>query len=468
MDVGEDAQVVASEGLAQSVGAGTVLRGALQTRRLVGNSALVAGSALLVNVFAYVFHFVLSRRLGPGPYGVLATLLSIAALLGVIGSSIGTVAMQETARLWSLHLEYHAPRFVRRTLFPVLAVGLATGFVVGAAGIALARYLNIADDRLWVLLALYVAAALVTAYARGVLQGIHRFGTYAASVTAEGTAKVCLALVLVAWGLGLVGTLVGLVGSALAGLVIALWTAARQTSPTPVRDGVTGSFSPLAGTAGVQDPSVSLTALVRRAGSIALTAAATSSLLYIDMVFARHHLAAVESGLFAAAGTIARTIPYGAGLLMPVLAPLAAAAAQTSAAALRRVLALVALTAVAAASIGVAFLWIFSHLIVRTTYGPLYAGGAPLLHLYAVDEGLFAVCVLGVSYLLAVGEYRVFRFVAAAVCLEIVLMAGLGTTASRLLVIAIAVNALLTPCVWLLALRTLRAYSPARPSPVSA
>jgi O-antigen/teichoic acid export membrane protein len=503
MDIGEDAQVAASEGLAQNVTSEVVLRGALQTHRLVGNSVLVAGSALLVNVFAYIFHFVLSRRLGPGPYGALATLLSIAALLGVIGSSIGTVAMQESSRLWSHHLERYASRFVRHTLPPVLVISVGTGLVVGAAGIALARYLNIADNRVWFLLALYVAGALVTAYARGVLQGIHRFGIYAASVMAEGTAKVCLALVLVAWGFGLIGTLVGLLGSALAGLAIALWAAVRGVPVTrlPHETGLSSSAASLDGrsvlaSAGPQnavEPGVSpatglpettgvpssknggavhtaappLGVLARRAGSIALTAAATSSLLYIDMLFARHHLTAVEAGLFAAAGTIARTIPYGAGLVMPVLSPLAAAAAQTSRPALRRVLALVGIAALGAAVLGVGVLWLFPHVIVRTTYGPLYVAGARLLHLYAVDEALFAVCVLGISYLLAVGEYRVFGFVVTAVCLEIVLMASLGTSASRLLGVAIAVNAALTPCVWLLALRTLGVSRPF-PHPTSA
>src|ERR1700731_1237337 len=76
-------------------------RGRFHWPGFAADALLVSGGALAANVLNYVYHFVLSRKLGPDGYGSLATLLAITTIVGVVGSSIGTLAMQETARLWA-------------------------------------------------------------------------------------------------------------------------------------------------------------------------------------------------------------------------------------------------------------------------------------------------------------------------------------------------------------------------------
>jgi hypothetical protein len=78
------------------------------------------------------------------------------------------------------------------------------------------------------------------------------------------------------------------------------------------------------------------------------------------------------------------------------------------------------------------------------------------LRLYGIDQGLLGACGLGFAYLIAVRDYRIGRFLIAAVVLEAVLMALYGTTAVRLLSTAIAVNAALLPAVVYSVLQALR------------
>ena len=42
-------------------------------QRIGGDAAIIVGGSLLANAFNYLFHFLISRRLGPDAYGTLAT-----------------------------------------------------------------------------------------------------------------------------------------------------------------------------------------------------------------------------------------------------------------------------------------------------------------------------------------------------------------------------------------------------------
>ena len=81
-----------------------------------------------------------------------------------------------------------------------------------------------------------------------------------------------------------------------------------------------------------------------------------------------------------------------------------------------------------------------------------------------IDGGLLALLGLGLSYLIAVRDYLITRFLVVAVVLEAVAMATLGTTPVKLLSIAIAVNAALVPAVMYCVLRTIR-VAPQAPGP---
>ncbi|HEV2037722.1 MAG TPA: hypothetical protein VGQ96_03860 [Candidatus Eremiobacteraceae bacterium] len=425
-----------------------VLRGGFDLRKFSSDAALVVGAAVVANLFSFVFHFVLSRRLGPDSYGTLVTMMAFAGMLGVLGSSIGTVAMQEAAKLWTQHLEAQIPPFVRRTSRPVLGLAIVVSVGLVLVGLSLQSYLHIGQPLLWWLLALWVTIAIYLGFARGVAQGAHRFGIFAGSLISDGAGKVVFSLALVALGFGVAGALGGLAVSAVVALALVLGPIALGGDAHPW---ALGERLRLGG----------------EALKVLAVASATSAQLYIDTLFAKHHFAGDVTGYFGAAGTIARTLPYGVSLFALIIMPKAAAARHASRDSLAHILALAAGIAAVIVVVGLSLLILFSHQIIALTYGPSYAPAAALLRMYAVDEALFALWVIAISYLVAVTRYEVFGFLLAAVVLEIISMAAFGSTPVRLLSIAIIVNAALLPVVWALALRTLR-DAPQAGSPPSA
>src|SRR5215471_3028313 len=100
-------------------------RDTFELRRFSSDAALVIIGAGIGNAFSYLFYFVLSRKLGPSAYGTLVTLMSIGVMVSVVGNSLGTVAMQETAKLWATHLAAAIAPFVRRALRFSFVIALA-------------------------------------------------------------------------------------------------------------------------------------------------------------------------------------------------------------------------------------------------------------------------------------------------------------------------------------------------------
>jgi O-antigen/teichoic acid export membrane protein len=413
------------------------VRGAFDLRSFSGDAALVIGAAIIGNLFSFVFHFALSRRLGPDLYGTLVTLMAIATWLGVLGQSVGTVAMQETAKMWASHLDAMIAPFLRRAGRLTFGVAVLVALALVVATLPLRAYLHVLQPLLWWLLALYVALTMFAGFARGAAQGAHRFAIFAASLIGEGVAKVIIALALVGLGFGVAGALGGLISGALIAVSVV--------------------YAPLvwrgASIAWLHDERLRLGG---EALKVLAVTATTGALLYIDMLFAKHHFSGVQAGYFGAAGTVARTIPAGVGLVGLIIMPKAAAARHVGAASLARVLASAATIAAAIVCAVLIFIVAAPAWIVHVTYGPTFAGAVPLLRVYALDEALFALWAVAISYLVAVASYEVFGALAVAALIEAAAMAIFGSTPMRLLSIAIVVNGLLLPTVWLLALRTVR------------
>lgn len=420
-------------------------RGHFHWPTFAADAVLVTGGALVANIFNYLFHFVLSRRLGPEGYGSLATLLAIAVMAGVAGSSIGTIAMQETARLWAFHRDEAIRAFGRRMLRSAAAVGAVVGPAVLALAFPLSRYLHIPDPSAWCALALAVFIGIIAAYARGAVQGAHRFAVFGSSLAGEAVVKLVAGVALVYAGFALTGAMGGVVLGIVSGATIAL-------------------ASLLAGRPSAQDGELRQALVGIPALRITIIYATSVGLTVVDTIFAKHGLAAGEAGYYNAAGTVARIIPYGVGLLVPLITPKAVAARHANRAALAHLLAVTFGAAIlgSAAVLGVMELW--PNAIIAVTFGAKFAPAAPMLRLYAVDTSLIALGLLGYTYLAAVGEYYVAGWLVAALALEAGAMAIWGNTPWRLIGIAIVVNALVLPAVATFVVRSLR-YAPQAPGP---
>jgi O-antigen/teichoic acid export membrane protein len=413
------------------------VRGSSSLSRFGGDAALVIGAGVIANILSYVFHFVISRQLGPDRYGTLVTLMAIAMMFGVLGLSMGTVTMQETARMWASHLDSTIGTFVRRAARFALGIALLLAALLLALSFAVGPYVHVTAPRLWLVLAAYAGAAVVAASVRGAAQGAHRFGVFAGSLIGEAMTKVVVGCGLVALSFGVLGALGGLLASSVVALAIAYVPLAAGAAHAPWKS---GEHLRLGG----------------ETLKVFGVTAATNVLLFIDMLFAKHHFSGAVAGYFGAAGTLSRTLPFGIGLLALIVMPKAAAALHTGRTALAHVLAIAAMATAVGVVGGVALLIGLGKPIIAMTFGSAFLPATPLVAWYATDEALLALWLAATSYLVAVSRYEAFPFLVGAAVVEALGFAFFGSTPLRLLSIAIAANGILVPIAWALALRTLR------------
>jgi O-antigen/teichoic acid export membrane protein len=429
---------------------GRSARGAFDLRSLAGDAGLVIGGALAANLLNYVFHFVISRRLGPDDYGTLTALLAIAAMTGPIGASLSSVALQETAKLWVRHRDDHIGEFVRHASPAVFSIAATLWVLLVGVSFAIGPYLHIASIDLWLAFATYCAAVTCASFLRGCAQGAHRFAAFATSLMGEAIVKLGVSVFLVLLGWRVLGALGGIVaGITVAGIVLIPLIARRPDSST--YDKSEHTHLRLGGES------------FRVLGVTAFTAV----LMFVDTLFAKHHLSGVDAGYYGAAGTLARIIPYGVGLISLVLMPKAAAALHSSRDSLVRLLRFALGAGFVLTCVLVALFVFAPGFVIAISYGAKFSASVPLLRLYGIDAGILALLGLGLSYLIAVRDYVITRFLAVAVVLEAVAMASFGTTPVRLLSIAIAINAALVPAVSYCVLRTI-GVAPQAPNPPSA
>jgi O-antigen/teichoic acid export membrane protein len=419
-------------------------RGGFHWPTFAADALLVWGGGLLANILNYVYHFVLSRALGPDAYGSLATLLAITMIVGVLGSSVGTLAMQETARLWVTHRDGAIAAFGRTVLRSAVLIGGVVGIVMAIFAVPLSAYLHVTDRLAWAFLIVAIVAGIVAGAARGSIQGAHRFVGYSSSLVVECAVKLILGVVLVRAGLSVGGAMGGVAGGILAGIAIALASlfSARKQSEDVYRTEPYGT------------PALALLTIN----------AASMALLYVDTMFAKHSLSGVAAGEYTAAGLVARIIPFGIGLVVPLVMPKAAAARHVDRAALGRLLAVAFGIGAGGILVVLAIVEIWPTSIVHVTFGAAYAQAAFILRLYAIDGALLAFGMLGSSYLVAVGDYRIGKWMVGSLALQAGAMALYGTTPESLIAIAAVGNALIVPVVAVLVARSLRG-TPQAPAP---
>jgi len=419
-------------------------RGGFHWPTFAADAVLVWGGGLLANVLNYVYHFVLSRALGPDAYGSLATLLAITMIVGVLGSSVGTLAMQETARLWVTHRDGAIPAFGRVVMRSSAMIGVGIGIGMAIVALPLSAYLHVTDRLAWAFLIVALVAGIVAGAARGAIQGAHRFAGYAASLVGECAVKLALGIILVRAGWSVGGAMGGVAGGLIAGIAIAaisLFTSRGQTED------------------GYRSEPYGAPAL-----ALLLINAASMALLYVDTLFAKHALSGVAAGEYTAAGLVARIIPFGIGLVVPLVMPKAAAARHVDRAALGRLLTVAFGIGVGGIVIVLAVIEVWPTSIVHVTFGEAYAQAALILRLYAIDGALIALGMLGTSYLVAVGDYRVGGWMVGSLALQAGAMALYGTTPASLISIAAVGNVLIVPVVAVLVARSLR-DTPQAPAP---
>lgn len=351
---------------------------------LVQNSAIIFGGNTIANITNYAYNIIMARFLGPELFASLVALLATMTIVGI-------PAMAILLGFTTFAADFKgSPGKIRYLWISGLrTVGIA-GVIIAAIAIALAGpvldFLNVEHTLPYILLMASIPVGLLAAINRGLVQGMERFWSYAASISGEGITKVVLGLLFVLGGYQLGGATAALLGAGVVAFLLPL-PALRpllrvQAEPFPRRTLL--SYS-------VFTTFVTLVIIL---------------FLNADVIAAKAFLPADVAGRYAAASTIAKIIPYAVSAVVSAMLPRIAQLVTKQERDTPVLIEATVLTLMGSLAIYAVYLLV-PETVLGVLYGTLYLDAAPLLGTLGGAMLTYALANVFLTYFLSTKDTRV-------------------------------------------------------------
>ncbi len=349
---------------------------------------------LLQGVLGYAYQILMGRMLSPPEYGLLSAIMALSVIIAVPVGAATMILTRKFAEYGAhggageiAHLRWLAYRWaVLCSLLYLVLFFFAVPVI--------RDYLNVPSSGSIYLLGLVVLVSLFIVTDSALIQGMQAFEWYGGGVTLATVVKISLSVLLVWMGYGINGALFALF---LTGLV--MWgifnrgsRAYRKAQPVKSKHRFTASDT-----------------LPIVAATVVFTV-----MTQLDMVLVRHYFNSHDTGIYAAAAILGKSVLYLPVAITMVLFPMVAenhARNESSAHLLTQAVILVGIL-----SGGAALLFLlFPEWLIHVFYGEAYVGAATLLRYFGFAMLPMALVMVAEHFLIAKGQVLfVYLFVLVA------------------------------------------------------
>ncbi|MBV9102363.1 MAG: hypothetical protein JO060_02170 [Candidatus Eremiobacteraeota bacterium] len=361
---------------------------------------LIFASTSLVNLFNYVFHFFMSRKLGVVDYGALASLFAGLIIVSVPSAILMMVVVRYAAEFKAVGDTARLRALGERVLWWTTLVGVASMALCVLLRVPIAHYLNIDDARAIAAAGLVLALSLVAPAARGIVQGAQDFRRLAVATAIEASAKLLLGMALVIAGFGLVGAVLGFAGGSLLSLAYTV-RVVRSYAPS--------ANSPLR---------LDLRRLFITSRGVALCTFALTSMSFADLLLVKHFFSPHVAGLYGAISLVGKVLLFVVAFVPTVVLPKATARATSGQPVLPILLQAFGAT-IGISAIGLAVIGFAPHLVIRIMAGAAYADAAPYILPYAFAMTLLAALSLVTTYQIGLSRFGFVPWLVVVAAAEI-------------------------------------------------
>jgi O-antigen/teichoic acid export membrane protein len=383
---------------------------------------LVLASTLVLNSAAFIFHAIVSRRLGVAAYGSLYAVISLGLLASFPAGIFNTVVAKVAAEFREQRDPAHL-RALAIFLCKTFGLGIVAYAVVGAAlGGFIGGFLRVPSWTVMLASALAGVVVFVTVL-RAVAQGTQDFRGLSASFVIDGGFKATLGVVLATSTFGLVGGLLGFfAGTALSGVFTfgRLWNRLGKASRAALR--------------------IDWRRLVATITGAAALTTAVAILSYGDVLVVKHFFGPHDAGIYSAASLGGKILFFLVGFVPMVLIPKTVASrgrGDSPLHALRSAL-LMVLVLSAGGLIGFA---VFARLVIQLLVGSDFLAAAAFLPWYALAMALLATTNVVASYSIALHRFAFSGPIVFIALAEITAISAYHPSLQAVVTILVAGNA---------------------------
>lgn len=389
--------------------------------KLVRTGGLLFIALFLSSLFNYAFQVAMGRLLRPSDYGLLNALLSIFMVLGVPVATLLMVISKKTA-------EYNARQdfsgiksLFKLANFRILAVGFVglAIFVLFAA--TLRDFLHAPSVVPILILGMAIFTSLIYPINVAVLQGLQNYKWLAISMGFGGPFKFLFCVLLVMWGFGISGAVMGFI---LTNAV--LWI----VSYIPLQRYFAQAKTKL--------PRIKHISLAQ-IWPVFLANLAFSVMTQLDMVLVSRYFSAHDAGMYASAAILGKAIMYLPGSIVLAMFPMVSEHKALDMDSRHLLQKAVLLTVILSGS-GAILMYSFPHLIISLFFGDKYLAAAPLLKYFGLAMLPMAILMVLMQYLIAHGRSFIAYMMIVAAGFEIVAISLFHPTALHVIWVVMLVG----------------------------
>jgi O-antigen/teichoic acid export membrane protein len=350
--------------------------------RLKGNASLVLGGSLIMLVGSLLvaginfgFNVAMARLLGPALFAQATAIVTLLMLLSSVSLSFQLVSAKFIARNVTRTGKAAVYRSLRRQAW---LVGIAVALLLALAQTPIAGYLHLPRSWLLTVLALGMAFYIPLGVKRGRMQGLCAFAPLSGNYILEAASKLAIAVVLVEMGYGVLGA-VGAISASIVASVLLPGAGSEAPNQATSAEVIPASFRE-----GMQ-------AIVFFIGQVVIN--------NIDIILVKHFFASELAGVYAAVALVGRVLYFAAWSIVSAMFPISAAARDDEEDSNKaQVLLLPLLIVLLMSACFIFILALFPGLIIHLIFGEGFRSAEPLLSLYAVATGLYALSVVLITY----------------------------------------------------------------------
>lgn len=383
---------------------------------------LVASGSTIANVFAYFYHVVVGRILGPVAYGELAALLALFFILNVPALTIQTVLTKAFSTL-KARGEIAKAGYLLRESLKVLTVAGGIGLLAILPFVgAISNYLHISQSVyiLWLYIILFLF--LLSVAGMSAIGGFQMFLASSILATVGMFLRLIFGIVTAFFGVGWV--LIGNIASNILSFIALVF--------------------PLKFLIAVKSKKFPLSSVLTKGYSVSafLTLLSLTSLYSTDVLLVKHYFTPYEAGIYASLSVLGKIIFFATSSIGYVLFPSVAERSEKNVKSRR--LGLYSLAAVGGMSLLIELLYVlFPTFITRLLFGASFLGASPYLGLFGAFLVFVAMSNLISTLLLAEGKTKVAIFTVLGALTQIILISFYHPTLRSVILLEIVIAGLL-------------------------
>jgi O-antigen/teichoic acid export membrane protein len=359
------------------------------TNPLISGSVIVTVGTTVGNIFNYLFHLAMGRTLTPGDYGTLTALISFISIFGIVTTTIATVVTKFVSSYKAAE-SFNNITHILREIYKKVGILAIFGLILFWFFLSpIGSFLNIGDKLLLQIMIIGIILGFFGAINGGALQGLQKFKIIALLGSGGSFLRLALAFILVYFGFGLRGAVIGFFLSFFLPYIITFIPLKKYFSYKESRKKI--NFGEVL--------KYSLPALIAL-GSL-------GSFMSADIILVKHFFAESIVGQYAALSVIGRVIFFATSSINMVMFPIIAAKYEKKEN--YNLTFLLSLFLVVIASSGALFFYFFiPKILIKLFYAQeSYLAQAYNLGLMGIFFALFSLVSLFINFFLSISKTKI-------------------------------------------------------------